>query len=353
MQKKYDEMDILAEIYRMRGLTVTQLCEVFFETRHYAYKYLGKLKNDGLLSDKYHMARGKSQGKVFSCTDKAIERLTEAGRTDRKVMAQDNTPAQSRLRTTVLTNELYSALMPYGIKVFDSREWKRKHDMDRNTLVRGGLQMMDDSEIAVYLFFSPAQVRGGGIQDVLFYRFKKEILGFTQSNKFAIICYDEKTYKRLVDGLTDENKAMAKEQLSVIPYGHSGFGFDILKLSRHQEERKHDIEQVLNARLYENHAALVGDKLKFTKYIAEKDGKESYVVDFLSMDLTVIHFLDLQYYHNVFLQDGRPVDLVCWQPNVMQLTKKFENYPHVNIVPVSINTAKEWLNRMEPQKIQI
>lgn len=353
-EKKYDELMILQEIYRMRGLTVAQLCEVFFDSKHYAYKYLKRMKENGLLMDRMDIRKRIRKGKVYSCTDKAIEMLINEGLIEKKLLAKDNAPVKAKMRYTIQTNELYAALMPFGIKVMDSREWKTKYEMDRNTLVRAGLEMLDGREIGVYLFFSPQQMSGAGLSDSMLERFKREIKKFPQSNRIAVICYDQDIYQRIVAAVDEDKGMMIREELMVIPFGQDNFGLNILKISRSEMERKHDLETILNARLSDNDLALSTNKQNFASYVANHGDRETYVVDFLSMNRPVLHHLETHYYEAAYHQDGREVEIVCWMPNFKELEKRFARYSHVKIVPVSLQEMFEnWLPKYQKEKIQV
>lgn len=350
--KKYDELMVLKEIYRMRGLTVTQLCEVIFESRIYAYRYLKQMQNDGLLTDRMTFEKKVRKAKVYSCTDKGIELLEKRGLIEKRLMAKDNTPQRAKLKYTLLTNEVYAALMPYGIEFMDSREWKNKYNMDRNTLVRGGLKMMDDREVGIYLFFSPTQLSGAGLSNSMLERFKREIKKFAQSNRIAVICYDLDIYKRIVKAVDEDTSMLVKKELLIIPMGKDEFGFNLLRLSRSEVERKHDLENILNARLSDNHPALDGNKQNFASYVAKYDDKETYVLDFLSMNRPVLHHLSTHYHVNAYQKDGRKVEVVCWKPNESELEQRFKAYPHVKIIPVPLQDLHDkYLPGMIKEKI--
>lgn len=350
VEKIYDEKQIMYEIYRMRGLTIQQLCEVVFHSKGYAYKFLQKMKEFGWLQDRMDMNGKIRQAKVYFCTDQAIEMLEREGIIGKGVKAKDNTPPRNKMKYTVLTNEVYAALMPYGVHIFDSREWKVKNKMDRNTLVRGGLQMLDGREMGLYLFFSPEQISGAGLSNSMLARFKHEIKKFPQTNRIVVVCYDSKIYEKVVKVVDKELNTF--DELLVIPMGKNGLGFNLLRISRSQIERKADLETILNASLNENHPSLDGNKQNFAQYVADYDDRESYVVDFLSMNRPVLHHLATHYYRDAFEKDGRKVDLVCWKPNEKELAKKFQQYPHINIVSISSQDVSErYLTRLTQTKL--
>jgi DNA-binding PadR family transcriptional regulator len=352
-EKKYDELKILHEIYRMRGLTITQLCEVFFDSRHYAYKYLSTMKKNELLTDRMDIRQSIRKAKIYTCTDKAIELLEKNGLIDKRRLAKDNAPL-TKLRYTVQTNELYSVLTPYGIKVMDSREWKAKWNMDRNTLVRAGITMVDDREIGVYMFFSSEQLSGAGLSDSMLERFKREYKKFSQSNRIAVICYDQNIYKRIIKAVDSDKEMMKRKELMIIPYGKNNFGLNLLLLHRSEVERKYDLETILNARLNKEHPSLDNKNQDFASYIGDHGDKETYVVDFLSMNRPVLHHLETHYHQDAYSKDGKQVEIVCWMPNADELARRFKQYPHVKIVPVAIQEMTEkWLPRYKKEKIQI
>lgn len=352
-EKIYDENILLYEIYRMRGLTINQLCDVMFHSRNYAYKYLQRLKEDGWLTYKMGMNGKIRREKVYFCTDKAIDHLENQGYIEKRVNAADNTPVPSKLWYTILTNEVYAALTPYGIHMYDSREWKRKYGMDRNTLVRGGLKMPDGRELGLYLFFSSEQKSGAGLSDAQLARFLNEIKKFSQGNRFAVVCYDAEIYKKVVKAVEMDKTTTVYDELLIIPMGRDGYGFNLLRMSRSEQERKRDIEAILNARLYKEHLALKGNRQNFAHYVADYGDRETYVVDFLSMNHPVLHHLSTHYYDKIYEEDGRKVDLVCWKASEGDLKRKYAQYPHVNIVPISLSELTDtYISQMDITKLK-
>jgi len=352
--KLYDESKILYEIYRMRGLTVNQMVEVMFQSKWYAYRYLRNLEEQGLLSYIYDTEGRKRVAKVYVCTDVAIERLEKEGYIEKGVKAKDNTPHKAKLKYTILTNEVYAALTPYGIHMYDSREWKRRYGMDRNSMVRGGLRMADGREIGLYLFFSKKQYKDADFSRKMVERFKREIEKFPQSNRIAVICYDEATYDELIEEFEKDDKPLSKEELLIIPIGKDNFGYNLLRMNRSEIERKAVLEQILNARLLKEHAALKGNRQLFAQYIADYSDREMYVVDFLSLNRPIIRNLITHYFDRAFEIDGRQVNLVCWNVNkeMDRLYGKLIRYPHVNIVPIPTKTlAETYISKIEKTKL--
>ncbi|MFS0783507.1 MarR family transcriptional regulator [Bacillus sp. 1P06AnD] len=351
-ERIYDQNDVLYEIYRMRGLTIGQLCEVIFHSKHYAYKFLKRLKDKEYLTDWMDMNGKKRAAKIYMCTDKAIYALRKAGYIDNGIEARYNAPLREKMKYTVLTNEVYAAMMPYGIHMLDSREWKRIYEMDRNALVRGGLRMADGRELALYLFFSENQLSGAKLTAALLKKFQHEILKFAQSNRIAVICYDEKIYKTVVDEITKHPNLMVFKELLIIPFGKDDFGYHLLHLTRSNVERRSDLEEILNARLYDNHPSLAGNKQNFAGYVADYGSHETYIVDFLSMNYPVLHHLMTHYHHENFVKNGREVQIVCWKASEKELERKFARYPHVKVISVSLREIKDkYMPRLGKRKL--
>lgn len=351
-KKLYDQSKILYEIYRMRALTIAQLSKVVFKSRIYAYRYLQKMEDYGLLSYMYDTDGRKRLAKVYVCTDKAIEILEKEGFIEKGVKAKDNMPQKAKLKFTIFTNEVYAALMPYGIYMYDSREWKRKHNMDRNSMVRGGLKMTDGREMGLYLFFSKDQFEGASFSPKMLERFKGEVKKFPQTNRIAVICYDQEIYKEIVNALDKDETALVNEELLVIPIGKDEFGYNLLRMSRNEEERKTYLETVLNTRLNKKHEALKGNKQLFAQYVADDENQETYVVDFLSMNRPVIQNLIIHYFDKAYEMDGRPVNLVCWKASEKELASRFTRYPHIRITSVQTKSLKEiYIPSMSQKKL--
>lgn len=353
--KKYDTDKILKEIYRMRGLTIDQLCEVVFDTRHYAYKFLKEMQSDGYLGEKMNMSNRRRLGKLYYCTDKGIERLYKNGLIEKQLKSKDNKPHNASLKYVINTNNVYAALTPYGIHMYDSREWKKKYGMDRNSMVRGGLKLRDGREIAIYCFFSPDQISKAGLSNAMLQSFRREIKKFPQSSRIAVICYDSDIYKRVLQAVDKDKELGSFEELLVIPYGTEDFGLNVLRISRDQKERQTLIESHLNARLFIEHPALTGNRQDFVNYVGKfPDGREEYIIDYLSFNRVVLQHLDTHYHEQAYNKDQRQVSILCWLPNVKELKTRYQAYKHVKIVGISIqNIKEEYLPNLPKVKMQI
>lgn len=352
--KKYDEKQILLEIYRMRGLTITQLCDVFFESKHYAYKYLKDLKESGYLLDSYQKTATERVGKMYSCTDKAIDMLMNEGLIERAVAAKDNKPTPSRKRMVALVNELYRFMTPYGIKVVDSREFKRKHALDRNSMPKAGIQMLDDREYAVYMFFRHDQLRGSQtrITDSMYYRFIRE-LEKAKVPTNIILAPSHQEYEEFQNRLLNNNVAMGQLELQLIPFGINDFGFKTIILNRNKAERIHDLESILNARLKDETKSKTQPGYNFMDYVMEQDGKEIYVMDYLNFNLPKLNFAKKLYAQKRYESDGRELHIVCWNMIAPIVQNYFgttgDAYKHIKVIPVS--NLNEMFDTLEMRKL--
>lgn len=376
-QKKYPLEIVLFEIYRMKVLSIEQLNKVCFENKMYGLKYLKKTESDGYIAGKILMKGRKRLAKVYYCTEKGMDYLEECGmirkygeeikiKTEEKgkmykVMTEQgryiplrvdvntNIPTREQMSMVYHTNNLYAALMPFGIHYYDSREWKIMHSMNRNTMVRGGLKMRDGRLYAVYAFFSSEELSNANLKESMIKRLVNEIKENSSVRNYVLFCYSPQIYEQLYDYFWNNPVTRANELLLVSANGMLDYGMEQLKLYSHADEHKKSIESILNARLYgetelENRKASV-----FADWLVDIDGVPHYVVNTLNMNIVKLIYFNKNYFKEMYKADGTPVIILYWNPGhltrfILEIAKYKE---YVTLLPIS---AKEKIKRLENNK---
>ncbi|MEK5217733.1 hypothetical protein [Psychrobacillus sp. FSL H8-0487] len=392
-EKKYPLEIVLFEIYRMRVLSIEQLNKVIFENEDYGKRYLKKAEKDGYIAGKILMKGRKRLAKVYYCTEKGMDYLEERElirkygkeikiKTEEKgkqysVMSEKgkyvplrvdvntNIPTREQMSMVYHTNNLYAALMPYGIHYYDSREWKIMHSMNRNTMVRGGLKMRDGRFYAVYAFFSSEELSNAKLKESMLNRLVNEIKETPSIKNYVIFCYSPQIYEQVYEYFFNDPVTRANEMLLVSANGMLDYGMEQLKLYSHAEEHKKSIESVLNARLYgetelENKKASV-----FADWLVDIDGETHYVVNTLNMNILNLIWFNKNYYKEMYKADGTPVIIPYWNPGHMtpfiQDIARQKEYVKLIAVPVKEKIKRlveereilgEWTNKLPVQKLQ-
>lgn len=373
-EKKYPLEIVLFEIYRMRVLSIEQLHKVIFESEDYCKRYLKNAERDGYLAGKILMKGRKRTGKVYYCTEKGMDYLEERGlirkygneikiKTEEKgkqyevmtekgryvplrVDVNTNIPTKEQMPMVFHTNNLYAALMPYGIHYYDSREWKIMHSMNRNTMVRGGLEMLDGRLYAVYAFFSTEQLTNAKLKESMLNRLVNEIKETPSIKNYVIFCYSPQIYEQVYEYFLNDPVTRANELLLVSANGMLDYGMEQLKLNRHADEHKKDLESVLNARLYGEEELQHKKASTFADWLVDIDGETHYVVNTLNMNILKLIWFNKNYYKEMYKADGTPVIIPYWSPGHMTpfIQDIARTKEYVKLIPVS---AKEKIKRIE------
>lgn len=373
-KKKYPLDTVLFEIYRMKVLSIEQLSKVCFENKIYGLKYLKKAEQNNYIAGKIFMKGQKRIAKLYYCTEKGMDYLEERGiirkydveskiKTEEtgkqyatmteygryvphRVDVNTNIPTKEQLSLVYHTNNLYAALMPYGIHYYDSREWKIMNSMNRNTMVRGGIRMLDGRLYAIYAFFSNEELSNVKFKEGMLNRLVNEIKETTSIKNYVIFCYSPQIYEQVYEYFYNNPVTSANELLLVPANGMLDYGMEQLKLYRHVDEHKKDLESILNARLYGEEQLQHKKAGIFADWLVDIDGKTHYVVNTMNMNILNLIWLNRNYYEEIYKADGTPIIILYWNPGHMTpyILEIARCKHYVNLQPVS---SKDKVKRIE------
>lgn len=379
---KYPVEMILYEIYRMRGLTIDQLSKAIFESRVYAIRYLKSLKEEGLVTGKVYNHEKKRIGMQYFITEKGIDYLeikgmvkkytyegideneTEYKRSfnyeqmknqglyvPRKVLAYDNNQGmrKDKVLFTIYTNNIYAGLTPYGIYMYDSREWKVKYNLNSNALVRGGLRMKDDREYALYVLFSNEYIENAAVSEKMLAKIYYEIEENSQSNRFIVYVYGKDDYQRVVDYF--KTNIVAGKELLIIPHGMNEIGLNMIRMLARETEHMQNVEGVLNARLIKDKSLEETTAGVFADYLTYHNGEKHYVLDFLRLNELKLALLQIQYTRERYQQDGKKVLILCWSFVEGLLKEQFQAYEYIETFGIDVYAIVDWLDGKGEEKL--
>lgn len=353
---KYNVLEMLRDIHRMRALTIGQIAEVFFGGRKpYVYKKLRLLKKEGLISDMPHSEKdGRIIEKLYYVTETGMDLLEREGcLVGERRPQRFNKPKKEKIDYLVLTNDIYVLLKQHGIYMIDSRQWKKDQGIDRNTMVRGGIVLDDRKPYGLYAFFNETGEKGvknagngseeeHSIGQKTIKRFLKEIENLGNTHRYICMIYGQHMYEQLEEAIKANNPGVL--EMNLIPYGRDGVGYKIICAYNGLEAQKNRFYEISGIKpLNEESNAHNNEFQHFFSYIGQDSmGEEVYVVDYLLMNVIAIQALYKLYAVDKYLEDGRSVVIFCWQPTLDFLKKTFEAYPHIKIIPVAIELAEKW-----------
>jgi len=334
-KKKVNELSILYDIYRLRTLTSEQVRNVHFShSKQYHYVKLKNLKKEGYLDSGplIKTETGRKKATCYWVTDQGIDRLRDAGYVESARRAWDNKPKGHRLDDVVSVNDLYSELTPYGYEVIDSREWKERFGINRNSMVRAGLQFPNGDEYAVYMFFSK-EIQNKTVETLM-----KQVFEYTMTNKVIILAKHTETYEKIKRAM--KPKYMVRDEINLLPYD---FGIELLKKLKSPGDRKVLLEKELGI-TSENQAELTpvtnGKASSFADYQYLAGGESLYIVDHTYHDAVKLNMIELNYTHEVYKSLGKNLVVITWKPNEKELRERFEAYPHVAVEGIMTKELK-------------
>lgn len=380
---KYPVELVLYEIYRTRGLTIEQMSNTIFDNKQYAFHYMKRLKEEGLIVGKI-LTEGKRRIAMQHCvTEKGIDYLEQCGRIrkyneneleyneitnkrslkyetttktgvyiPRKLLALDNNNGyvKNKMLYSLYTNEIYAGITPYKTYFYDSREWKSKYVMNSNAMVRGGLKMPDESEYSLYVLFSKQNIPTAAVSQRILERIFTEMSENRQSGRHIVYVYDQSDYV-MAQKFFEMNVLTAKELL-IIPHGVNNIGIKMLSLLTDKKTQKKHIEDYLNVRLYGENEIIDTTAALFADYLMDDNGETFYIVDYLSLNELKITMLLRQYTREQYIIHNRKVKILSWTATESILIKKIgAAADYIEIVNVNMRLLNEWTTMLVRHKL--
>jgi hypothetical protein len=315
------DLNILFDLLRYRTLTTNQINNLYFEgkeKRDYLYRKMYLLKKEGLLESRPLIGeRGRKKTACYVITNRGIGVLEEEGKIKgQRLSAKDNRVEGSQLYYIVETNELYAQLRLYGWEMQDSREIKRRYQMNRSNLIQGALVNPDKMVLGFYILQSNPD-------EETVIKIIKEIEN-ARIQQFIIFCKAKEGYDKVQRKL-NRKKGIIGPIIYVIPYE---FGINILKQFVTEQDY---------VNLYNKYGSItsVNHKNLFARYIVHHQGEEKYVANYLLGDQNMLYFLKL-YGPDRYQSENRKVLLFAWGGQIEEMEKEFKQYSHIQVIEPKI-----------------
>lgn len=327
--KKVAQLDlaILYGLYELRALSYEQIKRRYNLKERYLYLKLRLLKESGYIATDtiVHYKTQRYQGKYARITDVGLTLLKQNGfQISEKIRQHHLEVAKHRLAGVLSINDVFIDTEKYGWRLLDSREVKKKHDLNRGSLILGELQHeKTDSRYAVYNFSKGTETKTLDI-------FIRELIVFktTMLLNYMIFVKDEKLYGKIIRMLweADNNSLIARlNKISVVPFKYgkyylahldekqNAFYFLIndLKLPLESVElplKKGSVEAERNQQQRE--------RLGLNK-VVKYNTKEYYYVNLLDMDLKKIQQIK-SYSYELFVEDNRKLLIITPMPKIVE-----------------------------------
>ena len=145
------DLDILHDLYRYRVLTTEQIKRKHFpDSKYYVNRKLNMLRNSGWITT-YSVSRNGRKGKAHHrLTDRGITQLRKNGYST-EYKADALRVSNELLVYLHEANNIMVELSPYGWEMQDSRETKKRYNMNRGDQIHGTLISSDGTEYGFFV----------------------------------------------------------------------------------------------------------------------------------------------------------------------------------------------------------
>lgn len=380
---EYDVKVVLEEIFRMRMLTTEQLGKVIFSSDWYASYFMREMENQKLVRGQYLYDGRRRVGKGFVITDTGIAYLRERGVTGGPKLAKHNVvkretakngetpiPAAQKRLYLAQVNNIYAELTPYGIHVYDSREWKKKYNLDRTTSIRGGIKLPDGTEYGFYLL-APSRtltVEENGLKTKIFddyevsdyalERTMKELESIAEGNsgmdRVIIFCGSESTHEKVVKQIRNEDSRNVSriQEILVLPYQNMRDALDIIRLKANPKILDEVIRVNINTKaLTEPSVELHGRNAPLVDNVAKISEGNQLVLNFLTYNYAALRRFELSYSEN-WLNNVSGTRVVTWNHRLEEVEERLNGYTTISYRGMDFELFQEKLEQMvKPKKI--
>lgn len=270
------DLRILYDLYRFKVMSGEQLRRLYFGDHvAYTYRKLYIMKNSGWIGSRKivrEMSDGGRIGAIYYITDRGLRVLREHGVIDdERVEAKDLRIKKENVGSYLDFGDLYMELRKSGYTFIDSRQLKKKYNMERGDLYKGAIIDRDSNEYFVYI------IRDRARESTL-----KRILGEVGKSsseapswRNLILFRGMNSYDEFLELLDSHVVTSA----CLMPYG---FAIKYLKNYQGEQHFVKIITKYGEVRENEDHLKSV------YPYIIKSEGREKYVANLMMNDLALL-----------------------------------------------------------------
>jgi|GEM_PF-6471570 len=323
------DIRILEDLHKSRVLTKGQIRERYFGGREgYCTWRMHVMKKEGMVSSKVTWSEEKGRVEAhYRIGERGIRLLVERGKVSEteaeEVRARDLEPTIKQREYLLDVNELRYRC---GVSVeafLNSREVKRKYQLNRGNLVAGAFMVEGRGDYGIYLL-------NGGVWESTVKRVIEEIRGFHWVAGYLVYCKDERA-RWLFEGIAnDKGLSTGGRPVHVLLYEERGIWITKEFILGKTEER---ILEWL--RPYGAAGVIPESRYGFRYGMKGADGRDYYVIEMLTGDWAGLYRVLRNYEGKT--RDGRalPALLFCWQEDEGIIRRRVEGVSWVEVVPVA------------------
>lgn len=330
-QREWTERDlsILQELYELREMTKKQITVKHFDSEKYAHKRLYVMKKEGLITTNVYGKRtaGRTVTAAYvRLTEAGMDLLIERGLLDSKnYRARDLGLSIQQRQYITDANELFVQIpeVPY----MDSRQIKRKYNLNRGNLTVGGFRS-EKGDYMIYILMPDAR-------DQTLIKIINEIKKHMKLRGF-LIYYKSQSIKHAFEAMSEKmNLVTGGIPVHLLPFNEWGIQITreyiltntFLKLQNVLEPYG-KLKEVGNSSKYGFEYGLVEE---------ERTGqwKDPYVIELLTMNMMTLKRCLTNYSIGVSQTVGRRVLLFCYEDEVERYKQELSSAAHVDVVGIS------------------
>ncbi|MGG1880333.1 hypothetical protein ABDI30_22560 [Paenibacillus cisolokensis] len=333
-QREWTERDlcILQELYELREMTKKQIAMKHFGSEKYAHKRLYIMKKEGLITTNVYGKR--TAGRTITAayvrlTEAGMDLLIERGLLDSKnYRARDLGLSIQQRQYITDANELFVQIpkVPY----MDSREIKRKYNLNRGNLTVGGFRS-DKGDYMIYILMPDAR-------DQTLIKIINEIKKQMKLRGF-LVYYKSQSVKHAFETMSEKMSLVTGGiPVHLLPFNEWGIQITreyvltntFLKLQKLLEPYG-ELKEIGSSSKYGFEYGLVQEERKGQG----KGSSGPYVIELLTMNMMILKRCLTNYSIDTSQRVGRRVLLFCYEEEVERYQQELLGASHVDIVGIS------------------
>lgn len=323
------DLSILQELYELREMTKKQITMKHFTSEKYAHKRLYVMKKEGLITTNVYGKRtaGRTVTAAYvRLTEAGMDLLIERGLLDSKnYRARDLGLSIQQRQYITDANELFVQIpeVPY----MDSRQIKRKYNLNRGNLTVGGFRS-DKGDYMIYILMPDAR-------EQTLIKIINEIKKHMKLRGF-LIYYKSQSVKQAFETMSEKlNLVTGGIPVHLLPFNEWGIQITreyiltntFLKLQKVLEPYG-ELKEV-------GHSSKYGFEYGLVQKERIGPWKDPYVIELLTRNMMTLKRCLTNYSIGVSQTVGRRVLLFCYEDEVERYKQELSSAAHVDIVGIS------------------
>ena len=336
------DLDILYGLYQYRALSIRQIKRKYNMSQRYTYKKMQILYNTGWVHKGWITGytknqRKKRQGAYYRISETGIACLRKQGYpVERK--AYDLRVSENFLPYLLSTNDLIIDLKPFNWTYQDSREVKRKYNLNRGDSLQGILKN-NGKEYVIYMLMEKTT-------KITLKKIANEIESYSDhqlTKNYIIFVRGQKSYNQVTDYIGNHIGAITtSRKIKVMPMYFAKmylrqFHKEQVLINYLKGHGVYDITNKVNSRHNKTHKGLTT--------IVQHDGESKYLVNLLDSDLIKIQDIH-SYRKEQYRLDGKRILIVTTNGLINQQQEMLQSVKHIDWLSIDHRELINYLSKV-------